>query len=120
MDYVWEHPGCAAEECREALAAVSRPLKDSTVRTLLHRLERKGYVVHEVEGRSYLYRASEVRRGIAARAVKQIMDRFCDGSLEELLVGMVENDFIRRDELKQLGRKISLRKREHTDVRKDP
>ena len=112
MDYVWAHPGCTADDCREALAAGSRPLKESTVRTLLQRLEKKGYVAHEVAGRTYLYRALEDRRLVAAQAVKQIIDRFCGGSIEQLLVGMVDNDMVDRRELEQLARKIALKKKE--------
>jgi predicted transcriptional regulator len=111
MDYVWSHPGCSATACQEFLSA-DRPLKDSTVRTLFQRLEQKGYVTHEADGRTYLYRASQPKSNIAANAVKQIIDRFCGGSLEELLVGMVDNDIVGREELQELSRKISAKKRE--------
>jgi BlaI family penicillinase repressor len=40
------------------------------------------------------------------RAVRQILDRFCDGSLEQLLVGLVENEVVDRAELQQLARKL--------------
>jgi predicted transcriptional regulator len=106
MDYLWTRPGATADDCREALTAASRPLKESTVRTLLHRLEQKGFLVHDVDGRTYRYRAAEPRRSVAARAVKQIVDRFCGGSVEQLLLGMVESDFVDRDELTELVRKI--------------
>jgi predicted transcriptional regulator len=112
MDFVWAHPGATADDCREALAAASRQLKESTVRTLLHRLELKGYLGHEVDGRTYRYRASEPRRNVAAQAVKQIIDRFCDGSVEQLLVGMVENDFVSQEELKELARRVARKKPE--------
>jgi Predicted transcriptional regulator len=112
MDYIWAHPGCTADGCRQFLASRSRELKESTVRTLLHRLEVKGYVTHDVDGRTYVYRASEAPRSVAAQAVKQIIDRFCDGSLEQLLVGMVENDFVDQKQLQQLARKIALKKQE--------
>jgi len=112
MDYVWANPGCTADDCRSALAESSRPLKESTVRTLLHRLEKKGYLVHEVDGRTYIYRASEARQDVAAHAVKQIIDRFFDGSIEPLLVGMVDNDYVDRQELKELAQKIAARKKE--------
>src|SRR5690242_7582804 len=82
MDYVWSHGPCTAESCREALAR-SRPMKDSTIRTVLRRLEAKGYVAHELEGRTFIYRAAEPRENVAARAVKHIIDRFCDGSAEQ-------------------------------------
>lgn len=63
MDYLRAHSGATAGDCREALAAASRPLKESTVRTLLHRLEQKGFMVRDVDGRAYRYRAAEPRRG---------------------------------------------------------
>jgi hypothetical protein len=47
MDYVWAHPNCTAEMCREGLAG-KRRLKDSTVRTILRKLEEKGYVKHKL------------------------------------------------------------------------
>jgi predicted transcriptional regulator len=53
MDYVWTRGPCSAESCREALVA-TRPMKDSTVRTVLRRLEEKGFVSHEIQGRTFI------------------------------------------------------------------
>src|SRR5574340_44156 len=106
MDYVWSHGPCSAEDCREALAA-TRPMKESTVRTILRRLEEKGFVAHEIKGRTYIYRPLQARQNVAVRAVKHIIDRFCGGSAEELLVGMVQNSVIRRDQLEKLERRIA-------------
>jgi BlaI family transcriptional regulator, penicillinase repressor len=106
MDYVWTHGPCSAESCREALAA-TRPMKDSTVRTVLRRLEQKAFVRHEIDGRTFIYRAVENRQNVAVRAVKSIIDRFCGGSAEELVVGLVNSDVIDRRQLEQLARKIA-------------
>jgi BlaI family transcriptional regulator, penicillinase repressor len=106
MDYVWAHGPCPAESCRAALAA-TRPMKDSTVRTVLRRLEQKGFVTHETEGRTFIYRAAEARQNVAVRAVKSIIDRFCGGSAEELVVGMVNNAVIDRRQLERLARKVT-------------
>jgi BlaI family transcriptional regulator, penicillinase repressor len=57
MDFLWSHGPCSAESCREALRS-TRPMKESTVRTILRRLEQKGFVRHETEGRTYIYRAA--------------------------------------------------------------
>lgn len=80
----------------------NRDLKETTVRTMLRRLEQKGYLRHESEGRAYLYRATEPSRSLAARAVRQIIDRFCQGSVEELVSGMVESKSLSKDELGRL------------------
>ena len=109
MDYIWASPGCSADQCRAGLEVLNG-LKDSTVRTMLRRLEDKGYLTHTVDGRTYLYRAVEGRGNVAADAVRSIVDRLCGGSVEQLLVGMVDNDVIDPEELEQLARKIALRK----------
>lgn len=106
MDHIWAHGPCSAEDCREALAS-TRPMKESTVRTILRRLEEKGFVAHAIEGRTYIYRSLQARRNVAVRAVKNIIDRFCGGSAEELLVGMVQDSVIRRDQLEKLARRIA-------------
>jgi BlaI family transcriptional regulator, penicillinase repressor len=109
MDYVWSHGPVSAEACREALAS-RRPMKESTIRTVLRRLEQKGYVTHEISGRTFIYRAAELRQNVAVRAVKNIIDRFCGGSAEELVIGMVDNAVLDRKQLERLARKIGQRK----------
>jgi predicted transcriptional regulator len=109
MEFLWSRESATADEIREALLA-RRALKDSTVRTILRRLEQKGYVSHRVEGRTYVYRGLERPQNVAVRAVRQIIDRFCGGSVEELLVGMVENEIVDQQELQELARRIGRRK----------
>ncbi len=109
MDYVWSHPACTAEMCREAMAE-SRPLKESTIRTILKNLETKGYVVHEVRGRTFFYRAVDTKRGVTIEAARQLIDRFCGGSVKELLVGLVDNQMIKPGELRKLADEIAARK----------
>jgi predicted transcriptional regulator len=109
MDYVWMHPNCTAETCREGVAP-KRKLKDSTIRTILRKLEGKGYVVHHVDGRTFVYRAAETRRNVAVRAVQQLIELFCGGSAEELLVGLVDNQVLEPRQLRKLAEKIASRK----------
>jgi BlaI family transcriptional regulator, penicillinase repressor len=109
MDYVWANGPCTAEACREALAGV-RVMKESTIRTVLRRIEEKGYLTHTVEGRTFIYRAAERRENVAVRAVKNIIDRFCGGSAEALVLGMVDNDVLDGKQLEMLVRKVALEK----------
>ena len=101
MRAVWDREPCSVEAVYEVVSQ-SRDLKETTVRTLLRRLEQKGYLRHEAAGRAYLYRATEAPRSLAARAVRQIIDRFCRGSVEELVSGMVEAKALSRKELHAL------------------
>jgi BlaI family transcriptional regulator, penicillinase repressor len=104
MHLVWERGPVAAEDVREALV---RTLKESTVRTVLKRLEDKGYVKHTVSGRTFMFSAAEARRAVAARAVQKIVDWFCNGSLEEVLVGMVDAKSLDPEQLQMLSDKIA-------------
>jgi predicted transcriptional regulator len=85
------------------------PMKESTVRTMLKRLEEKGYVRHRVEGRTNLYRSIAAPESVAAKAVRQIIERFCGGSVEQLLVGMVADDVVDERELERLAQRIARR-----------
>jgi predicted transcriptional regulator len=82
-------------------------MKDSTIRTVFRRLEEKGYVAHETQGRTFIYRALDARQNVAVRAVKAIIDRFCGGSAEQLVLGMVDNAVLNRKQLERLTRKIA-------------
>jgi BlaI family penicillinase repressor len=104
MQLVWAGGAVTAESVRERL---ERRLKESTVRTVLRRLEEKGYVSHTVEGRTYVYQATEARGRVAARAVQGIVDWFCNGSVEEVLVGMVDNAMLDRKRLRMLTDRIA-------------
>jgi BlaI family transcriptional regulator, penicillinase repressor len=109
LEYVWAHPDCTAETCREGLAG-QKALKDSTIRTILRNLEAKGHVTHTVARRTFVYRAVHTKRNWAALAAQQLIDRFCGGSVEELLVGLVDNQVLHPKQLHRLAEKIAARK----------
>lgn len=104
LELVWKSGSLSADSVQKQLP---RALKESTVRTVLKRLEEKGYLSHTVQDRTFIYRARESRAVAAARAVKGIADRFCNGSLEELLVGIVDARILDRRELERLAEKIA-------------
>ena len=106
MRIVWDTERATAEEIRVRLRG-SHDLKASTVRTLLRRLEAKRYVEHDVDGRTYVYRAAIDQSKFAATAVRSIVDKFCAGSLENLLLGLVDDEQISPDRLKELADQIA-------------
>jgi predicted transcriptional regulator len=109
MQAVWTAGPCPVEAVYE-IVSQKRVLKETTVRTLLRRLEEKGYLTHEADGRAYVYRAKESARGLAARAVRQIIDRFCGGSVEELVSGMVDAKVLSKSEMDRLADFVRSRK----------
>lgn len=106
MKIIWERGEATADGVRGTLEK-SQPMKDSTVRTVLRRLEEKGYAKHRVEGRTYVYSPTVESDSVAADAVRSIVERFCNGSVEDLIVGMVDNELVTADKLKSLAAKIA-------------
>jgi predicted transcriptional regulator len=109
MSVVWDRGSATGEEVREALAS-RHPMKESTARTVLTRLEEKGYLTHSVDGRTNVYRGVDAPQTVAAGAVRQIIERLCGGSVEQLLIGMVDDEVLSERELQRLAQKIARRK----------
>jgi predicted transcriptional regulator len=108
LDYLWAEGPATSERIREALQP-KHPLKDSTIRTLLRRLEARGFLSHRLEGKTFLYRAAVPPRSLAARAVQHIIEKFCAGSVEQFLVGMVDEKVLPADEIERLAKKVRRR-----------
>jgi predicted transcriptional regulator len=117
MHAVWDQEPCSVDAVHKAVSR-TRELKEVTVRTILRRLEQKGYVTHSVEGRAYIYRADAAPRTLAARAVRAIVDTFCRGSVEELVTGLVEGDVLSQDELRALEGAVREHRRRELATRK--
>src|SRR6201995_2042399 len=111
LELVWEHGVQNADQVREHLAKQGRPLKESTLRTVLRRLKEKVYLAHPTESRPFLYRPAATREAVAGRAVQRIVDWFCEGSVETLLAGMVDSAVLDRKELQRLAERIAASKR---------
>jgi predicted transcriptional regulator len=109
LDVIWKTRRMTAEQVREALQP-RHPLTDSSVRTLLRRLETRGYLTHHVEGKVFVYTAAVPRARMAAGAVRQIIDRFWSGSAEQFLVGMVDEKVLTPEALERMARRVKQAK----------
>lgn len=107
MQIIWERGQATAEDVRTALRPDDH--KESTIRTILRRLEEKEYLEHDVDGRTFVYRARVKPQSVASRQVCGILERFCKGSVEKLLIGMVDDEVITAAKLRELADRISQR-----------
>jgi BlaI family transcriptional regulator, penicillinase repressor len=117
MRVVWQQGQATAELVRGALAE-SDELNDSTVRTILRRLEQKGYLRHYVDGRTYVYQPTVARHNAAADAVRGIIQRLCNGSVEELLMGMVDRELISPEALQRLAQRVAENRKPVADKKR--
>ena len=110
MQIIWGR-GPSSVEAVHAELPPTRKLKESSVRTILRRLEKKRYLTHGCRDRAYIYSAGEPPHSLAARAVRQIIDRFCRGSVEELVTGMVDANVLSDEELNRLAQLARKRRK---------
>ena len=106
MAVLWLRPECPAQQVRDALKR-DPPLKEATVRTILRRLETKGYVTRRTEGRTYIYRPAVAAAEAATSAIRRIIGRYCQGSVERLLVGLLEDEVVSPEQLREILRKAT-------------
>jgi BlaI family transcriptional regulator, penicillinase repressor len=105
---LWQHGEMTAVAVRQHVA---RTLKDATIRTVLRRLEEKGYIDHSVVSGTFIYRAKDTAESAAAGAVHDIVNRYCGGSIERVLSGLVDAGIVSPDQLKLLAGKLKRKPR---------
>jgi BlaI family transcriptional regulator, penicillinase repressor len=108
LTILWSGGEMTAADVRKKLA---RKLKDPTIRTVLRRLEEKGYVEHTVEAGTFVYRPKESADSAAADAVKGILDRFCGGSIERALQALVDAALVEPKQLVAIASRIKRKTR---------
>src|SRR5271157_1279912 len=89
MEIIWEKGEVAAIEVRELLAG-GRELARETVRTVLQRMEEKGWLKHRVVGRTFFYTAVVPRDATAGQKVIELIDTVCGGSPERLMTALLD------------------------------
>lgn len=101
MDIVWGCEEVSARDVRRILSE-TREVARNTVRTLLERMEEKGWIKHREEGRTFLYSAAQPRQATIGQKVREIVDTVCGGSPEALVTALLDYRGLNRDELQRI------------------
>ncbi len=109
MRALWFRPGSSVAQVKEFLSEEGRELAQTTVATQLGRLEKKGVIAHEVEGRQFLYRAlvseAEVQRSVLARVTEGLFG----GDVTALVHQLLDHDEVSAADLAEVKRLIEIR-----------
>ena len=70
-------------------AKLTDPPSDSSVRVMLARLEKKGYLKHQQDGLRYLYSATISPSAAKRTALQQVVQTFFGGSLKQMMTSLV-------------------------------
>ena len=101
MDVLWDKGPATVQHVLDALPE-NPPLAYNSVLTTMRILERKGYVQHVKDGRAHVYAPVVGRKEASHFAVRHLVNRFFKSSHELLVLNLIEDESIDREELKRL------------------
>jgi len=84
MRVIWDRSEATVQDIWEALHA-ERGLAQTTVATMLSRLERRGVVTRRAQSRQYHYRAAVTEREVQHSMVGELTERLFDGDVTALV-----------------------------------
>src|SRR5689334_25444938 len=88
MEIVWDRGDLSASEIRGILCR-RRQVARNTVRTLLERMEAKGWLTHREEGRTHIYAAAHDRDTAVGQKGVEVLDQVCGGPPESLMSALI-------------------------------
>jgi predicted transcriptional regulator len=111
MDVLWDHGPSTVTEVQ---ARLDDELAYTTVLTMLRKLEAKGYVGHEEEGRAHRYHALIERSAAQEGALKALVSRLFKGSSDALLMHLVSREKLSAKQVQRIEaqlRKVSRKEK---------
>ncbi len=105
MKALWKLGSASVTQVREELQKENRDLAITTIGTVLSRLEKKGAVKHETEGKQYIYKSLISEGDTRKSMLGTLIEQFFGGNPKALvnhLVGEGEFDKKEIEEIKKL------------------
>jgi len=107
MNVVWDSGKATVHDVKNALSR--RKPAYSTILTMMRKLEAKGYLKHEVDGRTYVYLPSISQQAVRQGVLGDLVERLFEGSTSLLLTSLVEQNRISENELCEIRKLIEER-----------
>jgi predicted transcriptional regulator len=101
LKVLWDRGEATVREVYEEMRQHS-PIVQNTVQAFLRTMEDKGLVRHREEGRSFVYRAVNLRQTTSRTMVSGLLDRLFDGAVDQLVQSALSLKQPTREELDRL------------------
>lgn len=111
MNVVWDKGNATVHDVKDAISRGRKPAY-STILTMMRKLEVKGYLSHDVDDRTYVYRPIISRQTVRQGVIGDLLDRLFEGSPSLLLNSLVEQNRISEEELREIRKLISKRRKQ--------
>jgi predicted transcriptional regulator len=106
MRILWGSAEATVVEVQNRLRP-ERDLAQTTIATLLTRLEKRGVVEHRLDGRQFVYRPLVTEQEVRRSMVSELTDRLFDGSSAALMTHLLRSREIQPGDLDRVKRMIA-------------
>ena len=110
MNVVWDKDKATVHDVQDVISRGRKPAY-STILTMMRKLEAKGYLAHDVDDRTYVYRATISRQTVRQGVIGDLLDRLFEGSPLLLLNSLVEQNRISEEEVREIRKLIRKRRK---------
>ena len=100
MKLLWEHGELKPSELQDRFP---EPIKNPALRSYLTTLLEKGHVTRRRVGKAYVYRAVTRSRSAFRTMLGTLVDSFCGGSLETLVMTIIKAERLGEEDQLRLG-----------------
>jgi len=112
MKVVWQMGEATVKEIQQRLPGDPHY---NSVLTIIRVLERKGRLVHRVEGKTHFYRAGESEEKSRARLLRHLIDQVFGGSAASVVLNLVQAGDLTTKDLDDIRGKIDGMSKEKKD-----
>ena len=104
MEMIWKIGPCAP---KDVVAEYEEPKPHiNTIATMFQSLERKGYLIHEAQGRGYIYSAAIAQEDYGRSKFSNFVNRYFDNSYMNVVSALVQEEKVSRSELLDFLKKL--------------
>ena len=111
LKVLWRRPEATVVEIQQAVGA-TRPLAQTTIATLLSRLEKRGLVAYRTEGRQYIYRAVLLERDARRHALSEVTKGVFAGDVTAMVSQLLSAHELRPGDLARVRALIEAKEQE--------
>ena len=110
LNILWQRGPSTVREVLDELSAEPRPAY-TTVLTMMRLMHEKGYLDRRERGRAHIYQARLRERRVKRSLLRDLIDGAFRGSAEALVVRLLEDENLSREELRRVRRLIERKGR---------
>jgi predicted transcriptional regulator len=103
---LWEHGAGTVRDVDAILRRQRRRWAYTTVLTLLHRLQTKGYVTSDKSELAHVFRAAVSREDLIKQRLGVLADELCEGTASPLVHALVAGNRFSAEEIEQFRRLV--------------